>query len=121
MVSKTPGPQSFPKQNRLLKAAQFQQVFRQGRRLNTPQFIVFNKLNEQPYSRIGLAISKKSIKTAVGRNRVKRLIREGFRHYAWQRGLDLILIAKPSVATLTNDQLTKQLDALWPRLEKITG
>lgn len=47
--------------------------------------------NGQAYPRLGLIVPKKIITTAVGRNRVKRLLREWFRlHQGGFPGIDVI-------------------------------
>ena len=50
------------------------------------------------YPRLGLIVPKKIIATAVGRNRVKRLIRESFRlHQAELVGLDVVARIKSKI------------------------
>lgn len=47
--------------------------------------------NGLEYARLGLIIPKKIVPTAVGRNRIKRLLREGFRiHQEEISGLDVV-------------------------------
>jgi len=53
-------------------------------------FTVLYKDNGEQEARLGLAISKKLCKLAVGRNRLKRVARESFRlHRAELSGLDI--------------------------------
>ena len=67
--------------------------------------------------RLGLAIAKKHVKLAVDRNRIKRVIRESFRHHKQQiRGLDLVVLAKAETVPLTNKQLFSSLESHWKRL-----
>jgi ribonuclease P protein component len=54
--------------------------------------------NGLDYARLGLIVPKKIISTAVGRNRVKRLIRESFRlHQADLIGLDVVARIKSKI------------------------
>ena len=68
-------------------------------------------------ARLGLAIAKKHVKLAVDRNRIKRVIRESFRHHRQQiSGLDLVVLARAGTAPLTNKQLFSSLEYHWKRL-----
>ena len=69
--------------------------------------------------RLGLVISRKAARTAVARNRVKRLIRESFRH--WQTrlgGIDIVVIGRSGIARQPNKVLTQGLERIWTRLIK---
>ena len=60
--------------------------------------------------RLGLAVSRKVDKRAVGRNRIKRLVRDWFRHYRIKLpDCDLVVIAKPSAKTALPQQLREDL------------
>jgi len=81
--------------------------------------IVLAVPNELDHPRLGLAISRKAARHAVARNRIKRQIRESFRH--WQSalgGLDVVVVGRAGVATLKNKDLNLLLEQLWTRLIK---
>jgi len=66
---------------------------------------------------LGLAVSKRVDKRAVGRNRIKRVIRESFRHHQSQlTGLDLVVIARAGAARADKAELSAALATLWQRL-----
>ncbi|MCC7408012.1 MAG: ribonuclease P protein component [Phycisphaeraceae bacterium] len=52
--------------------------------------------NNLPHPRLGLAVSTR-VGNAIVRNRVKRLLREAFRHaqHDWPAGYDLIVVVRP--------------------------
>ncbi len=69
---------SFEKSERILSPLDFQRVRKSGRRIHTRSLTLFVASNSLGLRRIGLAVSSK-VADSVGRNRVKRLIREAFR------------------------------------------
>lgn len=69
-------------------------------------------------SRLGAVVSKKVAKSAVRRNRVKRLIRESFRLRTHPQPIDFIVIAKPGAADADNTLLTKELNYLWKKIHR---
>ncbi|WP_408624356.1 ribonuclease P protein component [Celerinatantimonas yamalensis] len=95
----------------------FKQVFNQPTRIGTPQLTFLAVANQLSHPRLGLAISKKSDKRAVARNRIKRHIRESFRLNQQQLpGLDIVVISKPGVSQLSDADLNKMLEKSWRRL-----
>ncbi|MDT8385225.1 MAG: ribonuclease P protein component [Gammaproteobacteria bacterium] len=112
--------QCFPKTYRLLSSADFQCVFKATEcRSSDNALTVLARHNGLDHARLGMAISKRFIKTAVGRNRVKRLIRESFRqHYAILSGLDIVVLNRDAAHTTSNPDLTKALKAHWRRVAK---
>ncbi len=109
---------TFTRQQRLLTPAQFQAVFQDAPfRASHQQLLILSRPNDLPVARLGLVIAKKHIRQAVGRNRVKRLIRESFRHRQQQlAGLDVIVLARGGLDTLDNRQLLLQLEHQWQRI-----
>lgn len=104
------------KDSRLRDAASFNRVFEQAKRSRDRWFTVLCRSNELDRARLGLAISKKNCKTAVGRNRIKRVIRESFREHQEQlAGLDIVVMNKRSAETEANNNLFASLEAHWAR------
>lgn len=69
---------SFKKSERILSPLDFTRARKSGRRIHTRSLTLFVATNGLGLRRIGLAVSSK-VADSVGRNRVKRLIREAFR------------------------------------------
>lgn len=64
----------------------------------------------------GLAVSRKVDKRAVGRNRIKRVLRDFFRHHRAELAPGAyVAVARPGAAALDNAQLTSTLHALLRR------
>jgi ribonuclease P protein component len=57
------------------------------------------------------------VRSAVQRNRIKRVIRESFRtHQSQLRGLDLVVIARRGVGAVKPRALFSVLEAHWSKL-----
>jgi ribonuclease P protein component len=95
--------------------AEYAREFAGGRRLSAPQLTLHWLRDGQP-PRLGLAVSRKVDPDAVGRNRVKRCLRDQFRRI--RSGLDAgayVLVARPSAAQASNRDLRSALLALLQR------
>lgn len=102
---------------RLTDPRAYERVFARARRSRDRYFTVLARPGETPLARLGLAVSRRVDKRAVQRNRLKRLIRESFRHNKQQvPGLDLVVIARPAAAGADNRTLFDALTRHWARL-----
>ena len=118
------GATRFPRRARLTEPDDYSQVFKRCRyRLNDRSFTVLAISSQLDRPRLGLAISRKVARNAVARNRIKRVIRESFRH--WQTrldSLDIVVLGRAGVATQPNKALDAALEKLWTQLiEKCAG
>lgn len=76
------------------------------------------KLNGLDYARLGLAISKRNVRTAVKRNRIKRLARECFRKYQDRlTGFDVVVVSRKGINMAEAPEITQ---SLYKHLEKIS-
>ena len=74
---------SFPKSKRLISNKQLKSVLSNKVYVNNNILILYVSKNECGHPRLGISVSK-SYDRAVGRNRIKRLIREVFRQCQYQ-------------------------------------
>ncbi|MEL0047410.1 MAG: ribonuclease P protein component [Gammaproteobacteria bacterium] len=73
-------PETFPRCRRLLQAEQFTKVFKRGRFIRRHGAVRVRCMeNNQASPRLGIIVPKKGNRTAVRRNRIKRIIRDQFR------------------------------------------
>ncbi len=111
----------FPKKVRLLKRAQFLTLSKQGEKVHTDCFLAIVLKGTAQNNRIGITVSKK-VGNAVERNRIKRIIREFFRHRKENISgpNDMNIIAKRGLTTLSNRQIIEKLDKLFTKIALIT-
>jgi ribonuclease P protein component len=112
----------FARHQRLLKPAEFKHVFARPDRLTNHNMTILARENKLNHARLGLAISKKQLRRAVDRNRVKRLVRESFRQRQEKLpGYDCIVMVRGSISTLSNSAIFETLDKHWNRLVEKCG
>lgn len=98
---RTPMDRRLPRQARVRARADFDRVFSEGRRTGTPLLAVHLLRDGRP-ARLGLAVSRKVDRRAVGRNRIKRALREEFRALrATLPDAAFVVVARPAAATAT--------------------
>lgn len=107
------------KAQRLRKPAQFQLVY-QSKQWGHSRLFSFNALAygcEKSPAVLGVTVSKKVSKRAVDRNRIKRQVREFFRHH--QNDLQqahVVITAKPACRQASDDQRLQSLEELWVKI-----
>ncbi|QSP95567.1 ribonuclease P protein component [Marinobacter salinisoli] len=113
---------SFPKSHRLLRPADYGKVFNDVQ-IKVPHrnFLILATPNQLGHARIGLIFSKKNLKLAVQRNRIKRQVRESFRHQQQLPALDIVVLGRQGLKDLNNQAVNKALAELWRRLTKKYG
>jgi len=80
---------------------------------------VIARPNELGHARLGLAVGVRSAGNAVNRNRVKRVVREAFRHIHQELpAVDLVVNARPAAGKASNAEMTASVTALWNRIRQ---
>ena len=81
-------------------------------------FTILYRPNGSQQPRLGLAIGKKNCRQATQRNRLKRVIRESFRHHRHGLGgMDIVVINQAAAAGAANKQLFDSLEKHWQRCQ----
>lgn len=111
------GENIFSRELRLLTPAHFENVFKNATPAVSPHITALARINNVNTARIGITIAKKRVKTAVERNRIKRIIRENFRQQHQLPNIDIVIVAKSGVDKLTNNDINKALNKLWNKLQ----
>jgi len=95
---------------RLRRRADFLRVQREGNRVHTRHYVVVLLSRPEGPARLGITVTKK-IAGAVGRNRIKRVLREVFRlnRDLFPPQCDLVVIAKSGALELGYEQARSEL------------
>jgi len=109
----------FPKSHRLLKPSDYSKVF-DDVALKVPHrnFLILATPNQLGHARVGLIFSKKNLRLAVQRNRIKRQVRETFRRQQGLPDLDIIVLGRQGLNHLDNTVVEEALNDLWRRVKK---
>ncbi|MFH0776723.1 MAG: ribonuclease P protein component [Patescibacteria group bacterium] len=106
-------------QFRLRKKAEIDLVFRRGRSIGLSEFAFRFLPNSLPNSRVAVLVGTKLSKKAVGRNRIRRRLREVVRLNFAQIpvGLDLLVIARDlKLREIQFSELTAKFLALLAKI-----
>ena len=107
----------FSRDDRLTRPAEFERVFKDPVKTTSRYFTVLASPNDSEHARLGLAIAKKNIRFAVQRNRIKRTVRESFRHCKSDLGeLDIVVLARRGADQASRATLRDTLQQHWNQL-----
>ena len=86
----------------LKKNSDFAVVYQNGTSKANRYLVMYIRENTRMENRLGISVSKK-VGNSVVRHRITRLIREAYRlnEKYFQKGLDLVVIARPSARSLS--------------------
>jgi ribonuclease P protein component len=114
------GNLSFTRELRLLTPAHFSYVFSDAIPAPSKHVTILARKNtDNKHPRLGITIAKNRVRKAHDRNRLKRIIRESFRHHQhFLPNVDIIVIGKSNLDTLSNKEFNVLLNTLWKKLKK---
>ena len=109
----------FTKAQRLLTPAEFREVFDAPEyKLHQSHLMAFVRSGTSDHARVGMAITKRKVPTAVARNLIKRKIRENFRIQAFQlKNKDIVFIVKKSTKDLNNKDLDNEINNILKKIK----
>lgn len=112
--------QKFCREQRLLLPLEYKFVFNQSIRSSDKLLTILAKNNQSNgFPRLGLAVAKKSVKTAVHRNRIKRLIREFFRLNQHKLACaDYVVLVRNGIDKMDNTEIIQSLAKQFNYLRK---
>jgi len=109
---------TLPRKARIPSRREITHLQRAGRKIHTKHFVICFESTYAPCSRLAVTVSKKVDKRAVQRNRIKRLLKEGFRLLRGNltQTLDVVIIArKNAVECSFRDCMTELSGAFQQR------
>jgi ribonuclease P protein component len=108
---------TLPARLRLRRKRDFDATYARGRRIGDGFFAVTATLNDSDTPRLGLAVAVRIAGGGVGRNRIRRIIRESFRlHQHEIPPLDLVVSARAAARAASGRELHASLAALWKKV-----
>lgn len=109
-----PGPEKFPRRERLTRKREFQDAFKCGKKVIGRAFVCYVVRREGQGRKLGLAVSRK-VGGAVVRNRVKRYLREIYRvrRSRLAKDINIVVVARPSSAALSYSECEDAIDRLF--------
>ena len=110
----------FPSSSRLLKHADFQVVYKEGRKHFLGNMMVFYRhRNDNGSPRVGFAVGK-ILGGAVDRNRIRRRMRAAVQRHLGQLTLPIDVIMHPRKAVLNLDfaQLESEVEQMFTAIQK---
>jgi ribonuclease P protein component len=119
-VSRGPAPaQGFRRADRILSRTDFLRVQREGKRVHTPHFVIMVLAGRS--QRLGITVTRRAA-GAVGRNRVRRVVREVFRR---NRVLfppcELVLVARTGAQQLSYAAVLREITDAQAALRRAAG
>jgi ribonuclease P protein component len=113
----------FHRNQRLLTAADYRRVFQApDHKAGQAEVLLLARGNLLSHHRLGLAVAKKHLPTAVKRNLFKRLAREHFRRLTGsKKGLDIIVLSRPGAAGVNRRAMRSAISAQFQRLLRRAG
>ncbi len=109
----------LPEQKRIHRQHEYRQIFKDGRRIRYPEFVIIYRPNGLAYSRIGISVGRKFGK-AVSRNRAKRLCRELFRlnQHNLPAGIDFVFLPRKRLLSTDWKRLLQRIAAAGKHIER---
>jgi len=97
----------------LKKNVDFKKVYDLGKSVANQYLVLYVLKNESQQNRLGFSISKK-VGNSVVRHRLRRMIKEGYRleEQAYEKGLDMVVIARIAAKNQDYHSLKKALEQL---------
>lgn len=113
---------TFPKSKRLLKHADFERVYREGKRQvsrNMSVFFLVPQANDEGAVRVGITVGR-VLGGAVARNRIKRRMREAVRRHLNELtgAVDVVINPRKSAADIELTELEKEVEQAFRKIER---
>jgi len=110
------GDQSFPKARRISRRGDYLKVQGRGKRLVGRHFVYLWQASQQQHGRLGVTVTRR-VAGAVGRNRIKRLVREAYRALSPSPpAVDVVVIARAGRTPTRLEQVAAEMARAMRRM-----
>src|SRR3954466_14366013 len=114
--------QGLSRRHRFAERGAYGPLLKAGRKFRGRYAVLHAGLSPSGHARLGVALTRKMIPGAVGRNRVRRLVRETFRrHVARQSPMDCVITLRQAVPAADLPLFRSELDTLFDQLCRTAG
>ena len=116
-------PEGFPKEERVRRSSEFTRIFREGTRVTgryVSAFWISDPESDGPVNRIGVAAGKR-LGNAVLRNRLKRRMREAYRHNKKElvcQGVVVVFVASSRMIGRTTRDIAEDMTRLLRQISR---
>ena len=104
---------------RIHTTSEFQRVYFMRQRLSGHYYLLYYGRNEVKHPRLGVVTSKRNVKKAVWRNRIRRVVKETFRIRKYLLpAFDIVVVAKSPSIKAENKELYECIKKLFAKLRR---
>jgi ribonuclease P protein component len=106
--------EGFSRRHRFAERGAFGPVLRSPRKIRGRYAVLHLAQRRTEASRLGIALTRRLVPSALHRNRIKRQVREAFRRHALKRaGLDCVVTLRERFDPKTAPELIAEIRALF--------
>jgi ribonuclease P protein component len=110
-------PQGLPRRHRFAARGSYGPVLASPRKLRGQLAVLHAAAGLPGRSRLGIALTRRLVASAVDRNRIRRLVREAFRRHALKiAGMDCVVTLRAPFARPQAAALAREVGALFDQL-----
>ena len=114
MAARDARPEGFSRRHRFNRRGSFGPALQAGRKLRGRFAVLHLSPQSTAFSRLGIALTRRFVPSAVERNRVKRLVREAFRHHGLKvKGLDCVVMLRARLEPAQRDAAIEEIRGLF--------
>lgn len=106
---------ALPKNRRIKAEKDFEKIFKSGRAVRHPLFLLKFLNSSFPYCRAAVSVPVSVSKQATERNRLKRIFLAALEKVfpRCRSGIDLVIVASPAALEKKIDQITRSLEDIF--------